>query len=77
MEDHIGPVGYAPISSRDSDGRKIVFDLEKDSRFFEFQSRGPGAIESQSRPRLDEKAAAWYKKEYILDGWIPEGNMEE
>jgi pectinesterase len=76
MDDHIGPEGYAPISSRDSEGRKIVFGLEKDSRFFEFQSHGPGAIESPSRPRLDEKAAAWYQKAYVLEGWMPEEDME-
>ncbi|MBN1895885.1 pectinesterase A [bacterium] len=76
MEDHIGPEGYAPISSRDTTGRKIIFDLEKDSRFFEFHSHGPGALESTSRPQLDEKAAAWYQKEYVLNGWKPWEEME-
>jgi pectinesterase len=60
MDDHIGPIGYAKISSTDSIGQRIWFDLEPDSRFFEYTSHGPGAVVSPQRPTLDEKAAAWY-----------------
>ncbi len=73
MDDHIGPIGYASISSRDSTGRRIVFDLEKDSRFFEYESYGPGAIKSTGRPVLDDEAAAWYTTGHVLNGWKPEG----
>jgi len=72
MDDHIGPIGYASISSRDSTGRKVVFDMEKDSRFFEFKSVGPGAVQSPGRPVLDEDAAAWYTADNVLNGWKPE-----
>jgi pectinesterase len=72
MDDHIGSLGYAPISSRDSTGQKIVFDLEKDSRFFEYESYGPGAVKSSRRPVLDENAAAWYTVGNALNGWKPE-----
>lgn len=72
MDDHIGPVGYASISSRDSTGRRIVFDLEKDSRFFEYESFGPGAIKSSGRPVLDDDAVAWYTIGNVLNGWKPE-----
>ena len=71
MDDHIGPEGYAEISSRDSAGNRVWFGLEADSRFFEYQSHGPGAINSPNRPTLDPQTAKWYKAEHVLDGWIP------
>jgi len=71
MDDHIGPIGYAKISSTDSIGQRIWFDLEPDSRFFEYGSHGPGALVSPQRPTLDEKAAAWYNAAHVLNGWIP------
>ena len=71
MDDHIGSKGYARISSRDSTGKRIWFELESDSRFFEYGSHGPGAINGSKRPTLSEGAAAWYKTEYVLNGWKP------
>jgi len=71
MDDHIGATGYARISAIDSTGRRIWFDLEADSRFFEYGSYGPGAISSIQRPTLDEKAATWYTAAHVLNGWMP------
>jgi pectinesterase len=71
MDDHIGAEGYAPISSRDSSGQKIWFELKADSRFFEYGSYGPGAKSSPSRPTLEERAVSWYTIEHVLNGWIP------
>jgi pectinesterase len=71
MDDHIGPEGYATISSADSTGNRIWFDLEADSRFFEYLSYGPGDIKSPNRPTLDSAAAKWYTADQVLDGWIP------
>lgn len=71
MDDHIGPEGYATISSIDSTGNRIWFDLEADSRFFEYHSYGPGAIDSSNRPTLDRQSAKWYTAEHVLNGWIP------
>lgn len=71
MDDHIGKTGYAPISSLDSTGHRIWFDLKADSRFFEYGSFGPGAINSLNRPTLDEKAVRWYTIAHVLNGWIP------
>ena len=72
MDDHLGPIGYAPISSRDSTGQRIWFEVEKNSRFFEYGCYGPGAIKSSSRPVLSKNAAAWYTISNVLNGWIPE-----
>jgi pectinesterase len=72
MDDHIGSIGYAPISSRDSTGQRIWFEVDKNSRFFEFECDGPGVIKSSSRPVLSKKAATWYSISNVLNGWIPE-----
>jgi pectinesterase len=69
MDDHIGAIGYTRISSRDSTGRRIWFDLEPDSRFFEYGSHGPGAISSPERPMLDENSVKWYTVTNVLNGW--------
>ena len=72
MDDHIGPDGYAPISARDSSGRRIWFEVKEDSRFFEFGSSGPGAVTSPARPVLDSTEARWYTANNVLCGWQPE-----
>lgn len=72
MDDHLGPEGYAPISARDSTGQRIWFEVQADSRFFEYGSHGPGAIKSAKRPTLDEKAVAWYSVANVLNGWTPD-----
>ncbi|MGD8782455.1 MAG: pectinesterase family protein [Ignavibacteria bacterium] len=71
MDDHIGPEGYAPISSRDSTGTRIWYEIKPDSRFFEYGNYGPGALKSEKRPILDEKSANWYSAAKVLNGWIP------
>jgi len=68
MDDHIGATGYAPISSLDSAGRRIRFEVKENSRFFEYGSYGPGAIISPSRPTLDDQAATWYTATHVLNG---------
>ena len=72
MGDHIGPEGYARISARDSSGQRIWFEVQPDSRFFEYGSIGPGARISPARPVLDKRAMAWYTAENVLNGWQPE-----
>jgi pectinesterase len=71
MDDHIGNTGYARISSTDSSGQRIWFELQADSRFFEYGSYGPGAVYSPTRPQLDDQAAEWYTAAHVLDGWMP------
>lgn len=71
MDDHIGATGYAPISSLDSTGHLIWFEVKEDSRFFEYDTYGPGAMNSPDRPTLDDKAATWYTANHALNGWRP------
>ncbi|MDZ7268960.1 MAG: pectinesterase family protein [candidate division KSB1 bacterium] len=71
MDDHLGAEGYAPISIRDSTGQRLWFEVKPDSRFFEFESHGPGAIKSARRPTLNEKEAAYYTAAHVLNGWQP------
>lgn len=71
MDDHLGPEGYARISARDSAGTRIWFEVKEDSRFFEFDSFGPGALDSPQRPNLKKEEAAWYSAENVLNGWTP------
>ena len=77
MDDHIGPEGYAKISSKDSTGQRIWFEVKEDSRFFEYSSYGPGEFVSLHRPVLDEYAAQWYNSENVLNGWKPDIEFQE
>ena len=72
MDDHIGSQGYDRISSKDSTGNRIWFEVKPDSRFFEYKSYGPGAISSPKRPELDDASAKWYTIDYVLNGWNPQ-----
>jgi pectinesterase len=72
MDDHIGAEGYAPISARNAAGERIWFKLEPYSRFFEYASHGPGAIDSPERPVLTERTAVWYTPVNVLNGWTPD-----
>lgn len=71
MDDHIGDIGYARISSTDSSGQRIWFELQADSRFFEYGSYGPGAVNNPTRPQLDDQAAGWYTTAHVLIDWMP------
>lgn len=73
MDDHLGPEGYAPISGRNEAGERIWFEVGPASRFFEYQSYGPGALESPERPTLSDEAAAWFTPRQVLNGWDPDG----
>jgi pectinesterase len=72
MDDHIGPQGYAPISSRNAASERIWFEVGPESRFFEHNSHGPGGSPSPSRPRLSPQAAPWYTADNVLNGGVPE-----
>lgn len=71
MDDHIGSEGYARISAVSDTGERVWFKLEPHSRFFEYGSRGPGALSSPNRPTLNDKEAVWYTSENVLNGWKP------
>ena len=70
MDDSLARDGYARISGR-VDGERRWYDLEPDSRFFEYGSHGPGALQGPRRPQLDESAARYFTTANVLAGWDP------
>lgn len=41
-----------------------------EARFYEYESQGPGAIKSETRPELSESAADNFTREKILGDWL-------
>ena len=70
MDDSLAEDGYEKISST-VDGVRKWFDLEPDSRFFEYGSHGPGALTGPRRPQLSAAAARYYTIANVLAGWDP------
>lgn len=72
MDSHLGPEVYSRISSRDDKGERIWFAVGPDSRFFEYKNTGPGALKSEKRPQLSDRAALLYTRNAVLNNWDPE-----
>lgn len=73
MDDHIGPEGYAPISGTNAAGERVWFEVDENSRFFEYGNHGPGSGASDRRPRLTPGEAEKYTPEAVFGGWSPMG----
>ena len=71
MDDHVGPEGYAPISGVNAEGERIWFEVDENSRFFEFENHGPGALESPRRPRLSAEQATHFTAQRVFADWEP------
>ncbi len=71
MDDHITTDGWASMRGTSRDGTKSTVFTPEDSRFFEFQSHGPGAERNSKRRQLTEKEVRQYSRERILAGWEP------
>lgn len=71
MEDQIGPDGWTRMSSVDAGGTRIWYE-PADARFFEYASKGPGAIRSAGRRQLTPAQAKEYTVAKVLEGWRPE-----
>jgi len=71
MDDHIGDKGWDRMSSVDSTGTRVWFE-PADQRFFEYGTKGPGAIASGTRKVLGAEQAKQYTPANVLDGWVPE-----
>jgi pectinesterase len=71
MDDHIVPEGWYRMHYTTNDGGRAFLEPEE-ARFFEYESRGPGAGAASSRRRmLTADEAARFTPANILDGWMP------
>lgn len=71
MDDHITTNGWDSMRGTSRDGTKSTVFTPEDSRFFEFESHGPGASTNDKRRQLSQAQAATYTRERILAGWEP------
>ncbi|WGL16690.1 pectinesterase family protein [Microbulbifer bruguierae] len=72
MDDHITRDGWDSMRGTSRDGTKSTVFTPEESRFFEFENHGPGAIVNNKRRQLTEHQAAIYTRERILAGWNPD-----
>ena len=72
MDDHIGSRGWERMSAVDSGTGTRIWYEPGDSRFFEYRSTGPGAVQSPARRTLTPAEARYYTVERVLGGWKPE-----
>jgi pectinesterase len=70
MDDHVGEKGWERMSATDSLGARVWYEPEG-ARFFEYGTKGPGAITSPKRRQLSERDAANYTIANVLSGWLP------
>jgi len=70
MDDHIGEKGWDRMSSVDSTGLRTWYE-PADARFFEFGTKGPGAVSSTRRRQLSANEAKQYTAASVLGGWTP------
>ena len=71
MDDHISDEGWVSMSAVNAKGDRIWFDPAKDGRFFEYNSRGPGAAATPGRRRLPSERVSHYTIARIFNGWQP------
>ncbi|WP_308363997.1 MULTISPECIES: pectinesterase family protein [unclassified Microbulbifer] len=70
MDDHIARDGWASMGGTSRDGgKRTVFEPEG-ARFYEYQSRGPGAAVNAKRRQLSDEQAVEYTREKILGDWL-------
>ncbi|ACE84027.1 pectinesterase family protein [Cellvibrio japonicus] len=72
MDAHITRDGWYSMSGTAKDGISKVQFTPEDSRFFEYQSAGPGAQVNSKRRQLSAREAEDYTPEKILGEWYPQ-----
>jgi pectinesterase len=70
MDDHIGERGWDRMSSVDSTGTRVWYE-PVNARFFEFGTKGPGAVKSPARRELSAADVKRYTLPAVLGGWVP------
>jgi pectinesterase len=68
MDAHISQNGWYSMGGRTKEGGRKSF-LPEDSRFFEFMTKGPGAIHNEKRRQLDSLDAKQFTRDQILGDW--------
>lgn len=71
MDRHINTQGWSSMTGTAPDGTKSRIFTPEESRFFEYQSTGPGAVINAQRPQLTEEQAAHYSLKNIFVDWQP------
>ncbi len=71
MGSQITKVGWHEMSGKDKNGNVIWFTPEN-SRFYEYGSKGPGAIKNSSRKLLSKEDAQNATEKNVLNGWNPQ-----
>lgn len=71
MDRHINTQGWSSMPGTAPDGTKSRIFTPEESRFFEYQSTGPGAVINVQRPQLTEEQAAQYSLKNIFVDWQP------
>lgn len=70
MDDHIARNGWASMGGTSRDGGKRTIFEPEGARFYEYQSRGPGAAVNTKRRQLSDEQAVEYTREKILGDWM-------
>ncbi|WP_052417292.1 pectinesterase family protein [Cellvibrio mixtus] len=72
MDSHINVQGWSSMPGTARDGTKSRIFTPEESRFFEYQSAGPGAAINAQRPQLTDEQAVDYSLEKIFLDWNPQ-----
>lgn len=72
MESHINAQGWSSMPGTARDGTKSRIFTPEESRFFEYQSTGPGAAINAHRPQLTDEQVKDYSLEKIFLDWQPQ-----
>ncbi len=70
MDTHVGEKGWDRMSSVDSTGTRVWYE-PANARFFEYGTKGPGAVSSAARRVLSADEAKRYTPANVLGGWSP------
>jgi pectinesterase len=74
MDDHVGAKGWDRMSMIDSTDTRVWWEPSS-ARFFEFGTRGPGAVASPTRRTLTRAQAARLTPAAVLRGWSPSPDL--
>ncbi len=71
LDSHIITNGWDKMSSKNNSGTVFWYTPEN-SRFYEYDNKGPGAIKNSSRKLLSKEDAKNATEENVLNGWNPQ-----